>query len=106
MPLEVSVGERVAGIDPTIFKACTNKERGLIVVDSFAQHHITFSHPNRRPLWDYWGSDNNQGLIDEFVASIRESRQPAITGRDGLKAVEAVLAAYQSAETHDVVKLT
>ncbi|MEP7285281.1 MAG: Gfo/Idh/MocA family oxidoreductase [Chloroflexota bacterium] len=80
-------------------------ERGLIVVDSFAQHHITFSQPNRRPLWDYWGSDTNQALIDEFAASIRENRQPMITGRDGLKAVEAVLAAYQSAETHDTVKL-
>jgi predicted dehydrogenase len=36
------------------------------------------------------------GLIDEFVSSIRESRAPAITGVDGLRAVEVVEAAYRS----------
>jgi predicted dehydrogenase len=81
-------------------------ERGLIAVDVFGQHHITYSHPNRRPVWDYWGSDINQAMLNEFAASIRENRQPLITGHDGLKAVEAVISAYLSAETRAPVKLT
>jgi predicted dehydrogenase len=80
-------------------------ERGLIVVDAFAQQFTTYSHAVKRPLWNYWGSDINQGLIDEFAASIRQQRQPSITGYDGLKATEAVVAAYLSAETHKPVKL-
>ena len=80
-------------------------QNGLIVVDAFAQHHITYSHPNRRPVWDYWGTDTNQSMINEFAASIREDRAPAVTGVDGLKAVEAVIAAYLSSETQQPVKV-
>jgi predicted dehydrogenase len=80
-------------------------ERGLIAVDVFSQHHSTYSHLNKRPLWDYWGSDIDRGMISEFIASIREKRQPSVTGYDGFKATEAVVAAYRSAETHQPVKL-
>jgi len=80
-------------------------EKGLIVVDVFGQRQTVYSQPNRRPLWDYWGTDIDQSLVNEFAASIRENRQPSVTGRDGLKAVEAVIAAYLSAETHEPVKL-
>jgi predicted dehydrogenase len=80
-------------------------ERGLIVVDVFGQRHTIYSNANRRPLWNFWGTDTDQSLMNEFVASIRENRQPSITGWDGLKAVEAVLAAYLSAETHKPVSL-
>lgn len=80
-------------------------ERGLLVVDVFGQKHTTYSHPNRRPLWNFWGSDINQALIDEFAASIRERRTPLVTDVDGLKAVEVVLAAYRSAETGAPVRL-
>ncbi len=80
-------------------------EQGLVVVDVFAQHTTRYSDSIRRPLWDFWGSDINQAMIDEFAASIREQRQPAITGYDGMKAVEAVIAAYLSAESHQPVRL-
>jgi predicted dehydrogenase len=80
-------------------------EQGLATVDVFAQHTTRYSDSIRRPLWDSWGSDINQAMIDEFVASIRENRQPFITGYDGLKAVEAVIAAYLSAQSHQPVRL-
>ena len=80
-------------------------ERGLIAVDVFAQKFTMYRHTVGRPAWVDWGSDIDQALINEFAASIREGRAPAITGRDGLKAVEAVIAAYRSAETHQPVKL-
>ncbi|MDT7897190.1 MAG: Gfo/Idh/MocA family oxidoreductase, partial [Armatimonadota bacterium] len=43
--------------------------------------------------------------LEEFVASVRERRPPAITGEDGRAAVELALAAYRSMETGSVVHL-
>lgn len=80
-------------------------EKGLATMDAFKQVMTVYSDRVRRPQWAYWGSDANQGMIEEFVAAIREDRAPAITGEDGLKAVEVVIAAYQSAETGQPVKL-
>lgn len=72
-------------------------ERGLATMDAFKQIMTVYSHKVGRPTWAYWGSDANQGLIDEFCRAIREDRAPAITGEDGLHALEVVVAAYQSA---------
>jgi predicted dehydrogenase len=44
-------------------------------------------------------------MIQEFVASIREKRKPLITGEDGLKALQVVMAAYESGKTHMPVKI-
>jgi predicted dehydrogenase len=44
-------------------------------------------------------------MISEFVTSIRENREPIVTGNDGMKAVEVALAAYRSAEAHEPVGL-
>ena len=43
--------------------------------------------------------------LREFVESIVEERQPAITGEDGRAAVALALAIYRSIETNSVVKL-
>ena len=53
--------------------------------------------PPQRPVWQYWGSDMNQAMISEFVTSIREGREAAVTGVDGLRAVDVTVAAYESA---------
>jgi predicted dehydrogenase len=42
----------------------------------------------------------------EFVASIREARQPSVTGEDGRAAVAIALAAYESAKEQRTVILT
>lgn len=81
-------------------------EKGLATMDAFRQMMTVYSHRVGRPLWSYWGSDANQGMINEFVAAIRERRAPSITGHDGLRAVELVVAAYQSAETGQTVRLS
>lgn len=74
-------------------------ERGAVIVDAFKQNLTVYSHRWQRPQWYYWGSDMNQAMVAEFVAAIREHRQPKVTGVDGLRAVEVALAAYRSAET-------
>ena len=49
------------------------------------------------------GVDLDQLMIEEFVAAIRESRPPAVTGVDGLRALEVTLAAYESGKTGNPV---
>jgi predicted dehydrogenase len=81
-------------------------ENGLAAVDAFKQVMPVYAQKAARPYLAYWGSDANQGMINEFVAAIREQRAPSITGYDGYKAVEIVQAVYQSAESGQPVKLS
>jgi predicted dehydrogenase len=79
--------------------------RGAVMVDAFKQNLTIFSHSIQRPAWAFWGSDSNQAMVNEFTASIRQNSEPRVSGMDGLRAVEVALAAYQSAETGQPVKL-
>jgi predicted dehydrogenase len=82
------------------------KERLFVCSDSgeFAaapRRHIDFelqAHPG------YTGILGVQFLTD-LAASIRAGSPPAITGEDGLRALEVVEAIYQSAETSRTVQL-
>jgi predicted dehydrogenase len=80
-------------------------ERGLTVIDGFSQNLNIYNQRDGSHYWSYWGSDANQGMIDEFVAAIRKQRPPTVTGEDGYKALEIALAVYASAETGQPVKL-
>ncbi len=74
-------------------------ERGLTVVDPFRQQLNVFRQEPPANRLAYWGSDANQAMIGEFVAAVREKRAPAVTGEDGLFALQIVLAAYESARS-------
>jgi predicted dehydrogenase len=80
-------------------------ERGIVDIDAFRQNLTTYGHPKQHTAWAFWGSDMNQVMVNEFVAAIRESRQAAVTGYDGYKALEIALAAYASAEAGQPVTL-
>ncbi len=80
-------------------------ERGLTVVDAFSQNLNIYRQEPPANQWAYWGSDMNQAMIEEFVAAIREGRETAVTGEDGLFALEVVLAAYESAKTNQPAQL-
>lgn len=80
-------------------------ERGAVLVDAFRQNITVYRHEWQRAGWYYWGSDANQAMINEFASAIQEQRQPAVTGVDGLKAVQVTLAAYQSAASGQLVHL-
>jgi predicted dehydrogenase len=73
-------------------------ERGIVDVDAFRQNLTLYGRPEQHTAWSYWGSDMNQAMVEEFVAAIRGSRQAAVTGFDGYKALEVALAVYASAE--------
>jgi predicted dehydrogenase len=74
-------------------------ERGAVQVDAFKQNLTVYSQSLQRPVWAHWGSDSNQAMLEEFVASIREDRPPKVTGLDGYRALEVALAAYSSAQS-------
>jgi predicted dehydrogenase len=81
-------------------------DKGFVTLDNLAQHLTVYSkHRDRHPAWINWGTDSNQGMINEFVASIREDREPAVTWRDGYEALRVALACYESAETGQPVSL-
>lgn len=78
---------------------------GVVTTDAFRQHLVLYGTREARISWPFWGSDPNVGMLAEFVAAIREDREPAVTGLDGLRAVEIVDAAYRSIATGESVGL-
>jgi predicted dehydrogenase len=80
-------------------------QRGAVIVDAFRQNLNVYRHDWQRSNWAYWGSDSNHAMVSEFVAAIRENRSPRVTGLDGLRAVEAALAAYESDRTGQTVQI-
>ena len=81
-------------------------EKGTAVMDSFAQHLTLYSKSElRNPSWIGFGPDPNQAMIQEFVDSIRENREPCVTWNDGYQALRVALAAYESAKKNEPVRL-
>jgi predicted dehydrogenase len=78
---------------------------GLVTMDAFKQVMTVYSHSTGRPRYAWWGSDANAGMLREFIAACGENRTPAVTGADGLRAVEIVAAAYESVASGDAVRV-
>ncbi len=81
-------------------------ENGAVNVDAFAQHLNVYSKTAARPAsWLGWGSDANAAMVQEFLASVREKREPAVTWRDGFEAMRVALACYESSKSRQVIKI-
>ncbi len=78
-------------------------ENGTIGVDAFSQHLSVYGGSQGPLSWPMWGSDANQGMIDEFVDAVRHHRTPAATGDDGLAATIVALSASRSAAAGEPV---
>lgn len=77
-----------------------------IEVDCFAQklkHTDDTEEPGIQSV--YWGTDPNNGLIEDFVDAVRTDRPPEISGEEGVAAVSVVEAAYESAEHGEPVEV-
>lgn len=72
-------------------------EKGVIFVDAFRQHLAVSSNKVGKTQWMNWGSNMDLGLVRDFVTMIRTGGEPAVTGTDGLRALEVAVAAYRSA---------
>ncbi|MDQ0253243.1 putative dehydrogenase [Evansella vedderi] len=51
------------------------------------------------------GGQTNSHVIDHFVESILEDKEPLITGEEGMKSLEVILAALDSHETKQIISL-
>ena len=51
------------------------------------------------------GKRNNTGVIDEFIESICEEREPSVSGKDEIQAMRVVFAALESGKTGQTVKV-
>jgi predicted dehydrogenase len=80
-------------------------QAGIVSVDAFRQNVIAHGEHVGKAQNLFWGSDSDGAMVDEFLAAIRERRQPAVTGYDGYKAMEIALAAYRSVDTGQPVRL-
>jgi predicted dehydrogenase len=80
-------------------------EGGVLTLDAFSQFLTVYDGPQRPLSWPGWGSDPNQGLIDEFVAVCAGRTAPSVTGDDGDAATRIALAAIESARTGRPVRL-
>ncbi len=71
-------------------------EKGVIEADLFTQGLDLYStDPNRHSVVGT-GSNLDQLMINEFIASVVEDRAPSVTLQDGLWASRVALAAYRS----------
>ncbi len=77
---------------------------GTLKVDAFSQKVDLYSNQDG-VKWLSWGDDMDAALIRDFVSCIKEGRSPLASGYSGLKAVEAALAAYESYEKKEPIKL-
>lgn len=78
---------------------------GILSLDVFAQHIHTYTNEDSYKQ-HFWGDDMDEGLILDFVHSVKMNKEPSISGLDGLRAVEVALAAYESSVLIRPVKLT
>ncbi|WP_273836242.1 Gfo/Idh/MocA family protein [Guptibacillus sedimenti] len=74
-------------------------------VDAFKEHLRLFTSGEQSLNHVFYGNDMDLGLVRDFVECVKEQREPSITGYDGLKALEAALAAYQSSEEKRTINL-
>jgi predicted dehydrogenase len=72
--------------------------KGSITVDAFNQKVDVYSNSIGKAEWASWGDNADLGLVADFVDAVVRRRTPAVSGEDGLRAVEVTMAAYQSAK--------
>lgn len=79
-------------------------ERGTIEMNMFgSEAQVTTRSSNPAYQSHGWGSDADVAMVGEFVAAIKENREPSVTGFDGLQAAKVAMAGYRSAEQGEVV---
>jgi len=73
-------------------------ERGTVDVDVFRQSLTHYDDAANVTKLVGWGDDLNALMVGGFVDAIRAGRPVPISGEDGLRSLEVVVAAYRSAE--------
>jgi UDP-N-acetylglucosamine 3-dehydrogenase len=80
-------------------------DKGVLEMDLFTQNLRFVSTRAGRMLYDPYGDDVYLLLIQDFLSMIATDGESPITGEDGLRSLEVVLAAYRSVKTRRPVNL-
>ncbi|HOJ59534.1 MAG TPA: Gfo/Idh/MocA family oxidoreductase [bacterium] len=93
-------------------------ERGLLDIDAYGEARVAFTGGTWETVATQAPIDwQGKGFLDpvrlesyslhlqDFIDSIRQNREPSITGWDGRQAVPAALAAYESSRTGKEIQL-
>jgi predicted dehydrogenase len=87
-------------------------EKGIMKIYGDPQYQIRVSKINNEEIFYKVGqiqtneSQSNSGVIDAFIDCIINNKPPLISGEDGLKGIQIVLAAIESAEKGVKIKLS
>lgn len=73
-------------------------ENANVAINCFPRQMNHYDDRTMRHSGTSPGEDLDALMLDEFVASIREDREPLVTGEDGMRAVEVAMAAYRAGE--------
>ena len=79
--------------------------KGVLYLDAFNQKLNIYSDFAMKTEWGFWGDNPDLGLIQDFVKSIQEKRDPMSKGIDGLRSVEVTVFAYESYKAGKKVKI-
>ncbi|HZC27823.1 MAG TPA: Gfo/Idh/MocA family oxidoreductase [Actinopolymorphaceae bacterium] len=85
-------------------------EKGVASTDAFAQTVTSYvDGPGRTGgqdvRWVPWGANADAGMLEAFVAGIRDGKSPHPDGWDGYRATEIAFGAYRSVATGQPVRL-
>lgn len=78
---------------------------GVVDIDTSALHVGGFDQDKGQSFWLDYGANTTGELIEEFLSSIEEDRQPQPSGEVGLRTLQVVKAAQASAVSGDSVEL-
>lgn len=105
------------GIPNTAFRALVVGSTGMLDIDGYGQLNVALDGKPWELFWEQPAIDfQNQPLgpsrleafytqVQDFVDSIREDRAPAVTGNDGLAAIELIDAVRRSSETKQSIEM-
>ncbi len=74
-------------------------DAGVIDMDAFRQKFDIYGAREQHYRTDFWGSDINALMIDEFIDAVRSKREPRVNIRDAVEALRVVDGAYRSLES-------
>lgn len=78
---------------------------GTISVDAFKQHSLLYNDKEGKIQQQPWAEDMDEALLYDFIDCVKTGRKPFITGKDGLRTLEVVKAAYRANELKQTVML-
>jgi predicted dehydrogenase len=79
---------------------------GVLHVDAFADRLTVFDHEAGNVSWTHTGEDMNEIMFRDFLRLLDDGPSETATAADGLRALEIVLAAYDSSRKREAVSTT